>query len=270
MKSRKWRDPEDHPAPEALLLHIDGELTADESSSIETHLKQCWTCRTVSDQLELGIRRFVHKREQALAAQIPPPPSGWEGFSVRLHQAASQEIPAGLELFARLRALWSRVSRPVLVACAAMIGMIAILVGQSLFWTAHRDSSPATAPRRVKERAASAPSGARTSPLQSASGLVMSIEPRGDLPARMAPTAEQLADSEWRARLALHQMGADMGDDLRFTASAGEVTLSGVVETAERKQDIAQVLAQIPFLKVQLQTVTEAAAVQVTTEPHQT
>ena len=67
--------------------------------------------------------------------------------------------------------------------------------------------------------------------------------------------------SEVKARIALHRLGADLGEDLRIRRTEGEVIeVAGVVETLERKQQVIDALDGIRNVAVRLQSVDEAQA----------
>ncbi len=75
------------------------------------------------------------------------------------------------------------------------------------------------------------------------------------------PTAWRLLDAELKARVALHTVGADLGEQVEVIHdSRGSVVLvRGLLNTPERKHELLAALQGIPDLELKLQTVDEAA-----------
>jgi len=100
--------------------------------------------------------------------------------------------------------------------------------------------------------------------------LTPTIAPASSLHAVMAPasrvppTATQLLDTELQARVALHTVGADLGEQVEVVheSHASVVLVQGLVNTPERKRELSAALQGIPDLDVTLQTVDEAVAKQ--------
>jgi hypothetical protein len=66
------------------------------------------------------------------------------------------------------------------------------------------------------------------------------------------PTAAELAQSELMARVAMHQIGADMGEELRVQPGSRAVLIVGRTESREREQQIKQVLGTVPWVQTDL------------------
>ena len=45
MNKPRWKDGDDHPSADLLLLNLEGELEPKEAAAIEEHMKHCWACR---------------------------------------------------------------------------------------------------------------------------------------------------------------------------------------------------------------------------------
>lgn len=79
------------------------------------------------------------------------------------------------------------------------------------------------------------------------------------------PTAAALQEAEVAARYALHQLQADLGEPLEISHDPQRIIVRGLVETAERKQQLVTALRALPLVSTQIQTVAEA--VQQQTKP---
>jgi hypothetical protein len=78
------------------------------------------------------------------------------------------------------------------------------------------------------------------------------------------PTDAELAETELRARIALHAEGADLGEQIEFdhsnsSAAFRSLIIRGIVNTTERKSELSAALQVIPHVELQLQTAQEAA-----------
>jgi len=78
-------------------------------------------------------------------------------------------------------------------------------------------------------------------------------------PAVSAPSISDLVHAEAEARVALHILGADLGEPIDISSDGKEVLVSGLVDTSERKQDLLQALQTIPHLRTSLVSAAEAA-----------
>jgi hypothetical protein len=66
------------------------------------------------------------------------------------------------------------------------------------------------------------------------------------------PTAAELAQSELMARVAMHQIEADMGEELRVQPGSRAVLIVGRTESRAREEQIKQVLATVPWVHTDL------------------
>jgi len=75
-------------------------------------------------------------------------------------------------------------------------------------------------------------------------------------------TLAQLLDAELQARVALHTVGADLGEQVEVVPESHALTVlvHGLANTAGRKQELLAALQGIPNLEVRLRTVDEATA----------
>jgi len=76
-------------------------------------------------------------------------------------------------------------------------------------------------------------------------------------PAVATPALSDLVRAEAEARVALHMLGADLGEPVDISSDGKVVLISGVVETSERKRDLLQGLQTIPHLRINLVSATD-------------
>src|SRR5712692_4161232 len=79
----------EHPPREMLLLFVDGELSAKETTQLETHLEACWPCRVKTKKIQEAIADIIEFDEQVLTPRLNPP-QGWRNFDRQLRQLAAQ------------------------------------------------------------------------------------------------------------------------------------------------------------------------------------
>ncbi len=73
------------------------------------------------------------------------------------------------------------------------------------------------------------------------------------------PTEAELRNAEVSALFALHRVGADLGEQIEILRdSAWQVVVRGLVETADRKEQLIESLRDLPLVTTQIQTVEEA------------
>lgn len=74
------------------------------------------------------------------------------------------------------------------------------------------------------------------------------------------PTAAELAEAEVKTDTVLHGLGADLGEQINITTHAGrEVLVEGVVGDDVRKQELVSALQKVPYTRLHLLTIDEAA-----------
>jgi hypothetical protein len=96
----------------------------------------------------------------------------------------------------------------------------------------------------------------RQSPLAAADAPVTRLRHIREIPAEApqfaAPTEADLDQTELAARLALHELKADLGEDLRIRRDANVVEVAGIVDSEERKDALANSLGNVRNLRVSL------------------
>jgi hypothetical protein len=94
--------------------------------------------------------------------------------------------------------------------------------------------------------------------LSSAAGLTVT-PPRTLAP---GPSPAELVDDEMAARFALHQIGADLGEQIEIQRDVArrkpQIIVSGLLESGDRKRQLLSALEEIPHLEVDLETPEEA------------
>jgi hypothetical protein len=66
-----------HPEEEQLLRYLDGELPAQASGEVRSHLEACWQCRAALEDLQNVVSQCVHYRKNVLQRHLPAPPAPW-------------------------------------------------------------------------------------------------------------------------------------------------------------------------------------------------
>src|SRR5713226_4516959 len=123
----------EHPPREMLLLFVDGELSAKETTQLETHLEACWPCRVKTKKIQDAIADIIEFDDQVLTPRLNPP-QGWRNFDRKLNQlvAASGKQPLRSRLFGSLgRFLPSShlfILPRYLVRSAAVLVLLALIV----------------------------------------------------------------------------------------------------------------------------------------------
>lgn len=78
-----------HPSEEALLKHVDGELSSKEGAYVRSHLETCWSCRRSLEKIEETISTFVEFRQQIQIPLTQEPPKDWSDFDRKLNNLAT-------------------------------------------------------------------------------------------------------------------------------------------------------------------------------------
>jgi hypothetical protein len=86
--------------------------------------------------------------------------------------------------------------------------------------------------------------------------------------ARPAPTAAELQNAEIAALYILHQLKADLGEQIEVERESGkQIVVRGQVETPERKRELIAAIKEIPWVEARIQTFDEAAGHPARIEP---
>jgi len=139
---KKSKIEDTHPSEEALLKHVDGELSSKEGAYVRAHLETCWSCRRSLEKIEETISTFVEFRQQIQIPLTKEPPNNWSDFDRKLNNLAtltpavagswwsrsSNGIGRFFHNFAAF-SVWSAGIRQTAIGALAA-GLIAILVWQ--------------------------------------------------------------------------------------------------------------------------------------------
>src|SRR6266446_3109202 len=131
----------EHPPREMLLLFVDGELPAKETTQLEAHLEACWPCRVKTKKIQEAIADIIEFDEQVLTPRLNPP-QGWRNFDRQLRQLAAQSGHQSLRsrLFGRLNRFfpvshffetphpWFKPMARGLAAALALILVVALVI----------------------------------------------------------------------------------------------------------------------------------------------
>jgi len=79
----------EHPPREMLLLFVDGELSAKDTTQLEMHLEACWPCRVKTKKIQEAIADIIEFDEKVLTPRLNPT-EGWRNFDRQLRQVAAQ------------------------------------------------------------------------------------------------------------------------------------------------------------------------------------
>lgn len=111
---------ESHLSDQTLLLAIDGELSAREEASVQSHIAVCWDCRTRKHEIETAISEFMRLHRRRLDRQIPPAHGPRALLKAQLTQVAGTQKPSWLHW---LQASSLRTSWAILAAACAVAAM---------------------------------------------------------------------------------------------------------------------------------------------------
>ena len=95
-RTRRWtvrlmKFKNSHLSDEQLLLHIDGETSAQDEKPVRSHLDSCWQCRARRQEMESAITNFVRDYQRSLDAKIPPADGPRALLKARLRQTSEAE-----------------------------------------------------------------------------------------------------------------------------------------------------------------------------------
>lgn len=79
-----------------------------------------------------------------------------------------------------------------------------------------------------------------------------------------------LAAAEVAARVALHRLGADLGEPIEVAQQPDRIDARGLAETVERKQELLDALQGLPLVRAEIKTVAEAAMENAQQKGHET
>ncbi len=119
-----------HLTDEAILLLLDGELSARNAARAQEHILSCWSCRSRRDEVGQGIAGLVEFHNTMAAPYLPPPKDARAIFLARLDELAGARRPAS-QLAQWFRDAtrpfrWKQISRPYWIMSALFAAGICI------------------------------------------------------------------------------------------------------------------------------------------------
>lgn len=80
-----------HLSDKELLMAVDGELSAEHASLVQSHLAACWSCRTRKQEIEAAISEFVQLHRRNVEVQVPPADGPRALLKARMTQIAERD-----------------------------------------------------------------------------------------------------------------------------------------------------------------------------------
>src|SRR5215471_3370892 len=112
-----------HPEHSDLLRYIDGELSARESRTIDSHVEACWDCRAEIEELKKTVADCVRYRKDFLTDTMPEPPQAW-GDIYAAFARLDRDTPRQAGLLRALRGLgslrWAMAATAALAVAGAL------------------------------------------------------------------------------------------------------------------------------------------------------
>lgn len=138
-----------HPDDECLLRYADGELSVDQASEVQLHLKVCWQCRVRLAELEKVVEECVRYYQTVVAPHVPPPPAAW--MNIRAELAALEQKISRPSICSRV---WARLSAARRFRKPALKVALAATVLAMVFYQLYR--APSARAAELLQRAVNA------------------------------------------------------------------------------------------------------------------
>jgi len=224
-----------HPDETTLLLYSDGELAADQAGAVRAHLETCAESRVRVDEFRAALEALASYK-QKLAVALPPPPHPWIDIRERFGKSRGgfRSLLRGLAGSPRR---WVPAAAAVVVLAAAIVHHV----------SETRHVGPAVAPPRESARPA-APLPAKDTGNEPAPAPGPSKPSAAAKPPAVEPPATP--GEELAVFVALHRLGADLGEPIDVTRTAGGILVTGVGLDPQRAQEIRTALATLPRVVV--------------------
>jgi hypothetical protein len=216
-----WRN---HPDELALLRFCEGEIKTRELARIERHVRSCWECRAQIDDVRRTVSDYVRYRQDVLLPAMSPPSAPWANLDREMQRLRSQEASPRFPAF-RLPLPWAFAGLAAIAASA-----VALYLWQP-------------APRPVPI-APAVPQPVRTEPIAPRAPAALS-------PKAPAPGVEPASpDDELNVIVALHGMGADLGDPVTVFRQRDRILVSLAGLDPARAAEIYASLAGLPNISI--------------------
>lgn len=158
---------------------------------------------------------------------------------------------------------WIAPSPRMAIVAGVLVMLWMILIGPTTTWAAlgHLGRAAAAVIRTLitSQPPVTHPVAAPPPPNGAAASPSSIAPPRAGTPARVFSPSE-LADLEMAVRIALHDVHADLGEDITLRATPAGIAVQGVVGAAARRDSIARALAGVDGARVNVRTADEVSA----------
>ncbi len=237
-----------HPESVQLLRYADGELSASEAPAVRAHLEACWECRMELEEFQKTIVECVRYRKNVLQVHMPSPPAPWGDIQMKFAQAdASLGRPA---IFSQWRAALSGmfIGPRKWVSASLLLGVV--VTAATLRFVSDRPLVPPV-PGPAEQRQNTALSELPKYDIPAAPALSAPTGPNtpsDGAPQVLLPAAT--AADELRVFVALHLVGADLGEPVQVTRSEGRIHVAGIGVEPGRQSQILAALSAIPNLDI--------------------
>jgi RNA polymerase sigma factor (sigma-70 family) len=148
------------------------------------------------------------------------------------------------------------------IVAGALVVLWMILIGPTTTWAALGDLGRAAVAiirtLMTSEPTVTQPVAAPSAPPGAAASPSAIAPPRAASPARVFSPAE-LSDLEMAVRVALHDLQADLGEDITLRTTPAGVAVQGVVGGAARRDSITRALAGLDGARVNVRTADEVS-----------
>ena len=104
-------------------MAIDGELQACQAERVESHLEECWSCRTRRQEIESAIGEFIRVQRDSLGERVSPPDGPRALLKAQLQRLAESDRasrPRGQGSIARHLG-WAAVAAALLAGSGAIV-----------------------------------------------------------------------------------------------------------------------------------------------------
>ena len=116
-----------HPEEEQLLRYLDGELPAQATGEVRSHLEACWQCRAALEELQDVVSQCVHYRKNVLQRHLPAPPAPWVDIYRQFDRIDASMEPVFFDRVARaLKSPFDTTAKKWALAAAALLVLLGL------------------------------------------------------------------------------------------------------------------------------------------------
>ena len=245
------RDGSGHVPEEMLLLYVDGGLNRSDERRIERHLRNCWDCRCLSDEIRRTIVAFVEERQEDVRKRDP----GMVSAEMLERRMANMDYPSSepsiFRWFLRGRAvLWPLATAAALAGIGnlpAVRDYVADLAGPG------HHGAPLVTPAAPRPSMPAQIRAAVVHPKRAVSDIPIPEAPAAVRAAISMPTPAELDSAEFAAHAAVHDMGLCRGNMVQILRVPGEaVRITGLAPAARDAESLRSSLAGVKWIDVDL------------------